>query len=148
MQLTKHFFLHEFTRSSTASRLNINNTPNQYHIENLKDLCSFVLEKVREHFKSPIIITSGFRCEELNKAIGGSPTSQHLSGEAADFTIKNLDLYEVACFIRDNLVFDQLILENYNTQNGWIHVSFTSRRKNRKSCLTFKNGRYYPGLLR
>lgn len=93
MKLTDHFSLSEFTRSSTADRLHINNTidlsvpSGQSVFKNLKNLCEQVLEPLREHFGIPVVICSGYRCPQLNKAVGGVPNSQHLKGEAADIVL-------------------------------------------------------------
>ena len=84
MYLSKHFTLDELTKSATATRKGIDNTPNEQALKNLQDLVVNVLEPLRVHYGRPIIITSGFRCEKLNKAVGGSPTSQHVLGQAAD----------------------------------------------------------------
>lgn len=122
VKLTKHFTLQEMIVSQTASRRGIDNTPNKKQIESLKTLCVEVLEKIRVHYKKPVIVTSGFRSDKLNKAIGGSTTSQHSHGEAADFTVHGVSNYEVCKWIENNLNYDQLIYEF--GENGWIHVSY------------------------
>jgi zinc D-Ala-D-Ala carboxypeptidase len=134
MQLSKNFHLSEFTRSATASRFNIPNTPSSVEIANLRALARNVLQPIRDHFGSPIIITSGYRSPALNKAIRGSVNSQHSKGQAADFTVANKTLIETCRFINRNLIFDQLILEF----DSWIHVSYTTG-SNRKQLLTINN---------
>ena len=136
MQLTEHFTLEEFTRSATAERLHIPNTPNTLNIQNLRTLCSHVLEPLRQYVGEPVIISSGYRCNELNKAVGGVSGSQHTKGEAADIRIPDAATgKEWFTWIMDNLEFDQLIWEtkrvpnipnNPNTPNSthWIHVSY------------------------
>ena len=132
MRLSKHFTLAEFTRSNTASRRGIDNTPSAKHIAAMKLLCEEVLEPLRAHFGGrPVRVTSGFRSPALCRAIGSSSRSQHAKGEAVDFEIPGVSNYEVACWIRDNLTFDQLILECYtqgSPNSGWIHVSYRKGR--------------------
>ena len=145
MQLTKNFHLTELTRSTTASRLGIPNNPNHEQIANLRLLCSKVLQPVRNHFKKPVLVTSGFRSGALNKAINGSPTSQHSHGQAADFDIPSVDNWVVADWIHRNLNYDQLILEYYSGGNtGWIHVSYSPRHKNQE--LTINRRGTFDGL--
>jgi len=128
MKLTTNFSLHEFTKSQTATRHGIDNTPSMTNIINLKSLCEGVLQPVRNHFMKPMIISSGFRCEELNTKIGGSKTSQHVLGQAADIEVLGFSNVELSDWINANLDFDQLILEFYNEKegphSGWVHVSF------------------------
>lgn len=146
--ISANFTLQEMTQSQTARRKGIDNTPSQAHIEPLRALCNEVLEKVRDKFKRPVIVSSGYRSKELCKAIGSKPTSQHAKGEAADFEVPGVSNLELAKFIRDNLEFDQLILEYYNPEDpssGWVHCSYRAG-KNRKQCLTFNGERYAKGL--
>jgi len=128
MKLTTNFSLHEFTKSQTATRHGIDNTPSMTNIINLKSLCEGVLQPVRNHFMKPMIISSGFRCKELNTKIGGSKTSQHVLGQAADIEVLSFSNVELSDWINANLDFDQLILEFYNEKegphSGWVHVSF------------------------
>ena len=150
--LTKNFTTEEFTRSQTAIRQNIDNTPTEEHIENMQLLCEMVLQPVRDHF-GPIAINSGFRGVVLNKAIGGSWKSQHCEGKAVDIECPGTPNYDVANWIQENLDFDQLILEFYTPgipDSGWVHVSYKSDG-NRKSVLTAmkENGKtvYKHGLI-
>ena len=128
MKLTTNFSLHEFTKSQTATRHGIDNTPSMTNIINLKSLCEGVLQPVRNHFMKPMIISSGFRCKELNTKIDGSKTSQHVLGQAADIEVLGFSNVELSDWINANLDFDQLILEFYNEKegphSGWVHVSF------------------------
>lgn len=150
MKLSPHFTLEEFTRSATARRLNIDNTPGDREVLAMIELCSRVLEPVRAHFGGkPVRVTSGYRSPALNKAVGSSWRSQHRKGEAVDFEIPGVSNYEVARWIRDNLEFDQLILENYirgDPNSGWVHVSYRADRA-RKSVLTYARRKYFAGLL-
>lgn len=139
MRLTKHFTLSEMTRSETASRRNIDNTPNQKEIDALIILCKEVLEPIREHFDRPVIITSGFRSAALNKRIGGSATSQHSKGEAADFTVPGVSNYELCKWMERKLNYDQLIYE-YG-ESGWVHVSYRLPYRNME--LTKRHGQPY-----
>ena len=137
MQLSENFSLNEFTKSDTAVRKGINNTPNETHLENMKSLCENVLQKVRTHFGKSVRITSGYRSPELCEAIGSSKTSQHAKGQAADFEITGIDNKVLAEYIIDNLDFDQIILEFYtdgDPNSGWVHCSY-KMHGNRKQVL-------------
>jgi zinc D-Ala-D-Ala carboxypeptidase len=137
MQISKHLNLAEVTRSESAKRLGISNTPTPEHLDNFKVLAEKVFEPIREHFKVPIHISSGYRSKELNQAIKGSLTSQHCEGKAIDIDmdgsgISNSDVFK---YIKDNLVFDQLIWEFGGDNNpDWVHVSYNDG-KNRKQVL-------------
>ena len=150
MKLSKHFSLTEFTKSQTAERIGIDNTPNEEHIEKMKALCESVLESVRYQFDKPIMINSGYRSVALCEAIGSNANSQHAIGEAADIEIPGVDNSVLAKWIQDNANFDQLILECYTGEpsSGWVHVSFVGIDSNRKDVLTYdrKNG-YRKGLI-
>ena len=155
MKLTANFALSELERSATADRKGINNCCHSDEVrENLKALCENVLQPVREHFGKPVNINSGYRSPALNKATkGASKTSQHSKGEAADIEIAGVSNHHLAEYIRLNLHFDQLILENHtkgDPSSGWVHVSYC-QHKARKQVLTaiFKNGKptYHKGLL-
>lgn len=138
MQLSQHFTLEEMTKSQTASRKGIDNTAPPEVVQNLKLLCENVLEYIRVRFSKPITVNSGYRGPKLNKAIGGAKNSQHMTGQAADIEIAGMDNKILFCWIRDNLEFDQLILEYYKPgvpDSGWVHVSWNSKG-NRKQVLT------------
>ena len=127
MNLTEHFTLTEFVRSETAERKHIDNTPTVEVVANLRALCRNVLEPTRVSFGAPIYITSGYRCQALNKAVGGKPTSQHLRGEAADLQVRGVkNLRKLYNAIKSHGVFDQLLYETNRTGAKWIHVSYTS----------------------
>ena len=150
MKLSKHFSLTEFTKSQTAERKGIDNTPTQDHIERMKILCVSVLEPIRTEFDKPIMINSGYRSPDLCEAIGSKPTSQHAKGEAADIEIPGVDNAELAKYIQDNLNFDQLILECYtgDPSSGWVHVSYVGLHANRKDVLTYdRTNGYRKGLI-
>jgi len=145
MQLSEHFELAEFIQSSTAKRAGISNMPTDAHLENIKLLCEKVLEPIRVHFARPIILSSGYRSAALNKAVGGSSSSQHCSGEAADIDMDgtNVTNAQIFNYIKDNLEFDQLIWEFGTTTNpDWVHVSYESNGRQRKQILRAvkKNG--------
>lgn len=138
MKLSAHFSLSEFTKSQTATRRGLDNTPAGEHLWNIKSLCEQVLEKVRVAL-GPTIINSGYRGEQLNKAVGGSTKSQHCKGLAADIEVLGVSTFDLATWIRDNCDFDQLILEFHDPadpNSGWVHVSYVSSKDNRKSVLT------------
>jgi len=137
MRLSKNFTLTEFTKSQTALRLDIDNTPNDEHLEAAKALFENVVQPVRDHF-GPTVLNSGYRGPKLNEAVGGSSRSQHCKGEAVDLEVPGTPNATVAEWIRDNLNFDQLILEFYTPgipDSGWVHVSYKTQ-DNRKSILT------------
>lgn len=138
MQLSKHLSLAEVTRSESAKRLGISNMPTEQHIKNFKLLAEKVFEPIREHFGRPIHISSGYRSQALNSAIGGSLSSQHCQGEALDLDMDGTDITnkQVFDFIKDNLEFDQLIWEFGTKDNpDWVHVSYESTGKQRKQIL-------------
>lgn len=139
MKLGNYFWLSEMTRSQTALRRGIDNTPSQEEIENLRDLVYYVLDPIRDNFRLPVTVNSGFRCQELNKALGSKPTSQHTQGKAADIEIVTVSNLDLAKWIRDNMDFDQLILEFHTVgdpRSGWVHISWDSRDSNRRQVLT------------
>ena len=138
MNLSAHVTLAEFENSSTATTHGINNKMSESQIASAKLLCENVFEPLRIYLNTPIKISSGFRCVQLNKMIKGSSTSQHTKGEAMDLQIGANGFF----FIKTKLDFDQLIWEFGNDENpSWVHVSFSS--KNRKQVLkaTKKNGK-------
>jgi hypothetical protein len=127
MKLSPHFSLAEFTKSQTATRRSIDNTPSLNAIDNLQLLVDNVLQPVRLNFGRPVTVSSGYRSPELNVAIGGSATSDHCLGMAADIEIVGLDNKVLAQWIRENTKFTQLILEFYTDgvpDSGWVHVSY------------------------
>ena len=130
----KYFTIAELCRSITADRLGIKNQCRQEHITSLTALVDNVLDPLREHYGKPLAISSGYRCPELNKAVKGSATSQHMTGQAADIDTgdrqQNKLLFE---YIRKNLPFDQLIDES---NFAWVHVSFRADGKNRNQVLS------------
>lgn len=132
----KYFTIKELTESNTATRLKIDNTPTEEVINNLESLVNNILDKIREAYGKPITVNSGYRCPKLNTAIGGSKTSQHITGKAADITVgnrqANRSLFQ---FIQKlDLPFDQLI-DEYNYK--WVHISYDPNR-NRKQILHLK----------
>lgn len=138
MQLSPNFTLTEMIASDTARRIGDPNTPGTVEIAALKTLCERVLEPVRAHFGKPVRVNSGYRGPRVNAAVGSSDTSQHRRGEAADIEIAGVSNAMLARWIRDNLVFDQLILEAHregDPNSGWVHVSYRKGRA-RKSVLT------------
>ena len=150
MQLTENFWLDEFTKSQTAIRSGIDNSASWRVRTNLRELAQNVLQPVRDHFGKTVRISSGYRCEELNRRVGSKNTSQHIEGKAADFEIYGISNKEVAEWIRDNLEFDQLILEMYDPEegpnSGWIHVSYNFW-DNRNEVLTYlRSGSFLSGV--
>jgi len=151
MKLTENFSLQEMIKSQTAERKGIDNKPSDPSvITNLQTLCEKVLQPVRDHYGRPVVINSGYRSPKLNKAIGSSSKSQHTKGEAADIEIPGVSNKELAEYIRDNLGFDQLILEFYNgvdPQSGWVHVSYVDDNSNRKQTLTINKNGTFAGFV-
>ena len=137
MQLSKNFNLVEMTKSQTATRKGIDNTPSAEHQGNLQSLCMHVLQPIRDHFSQVVTVSSGYRSPELCTAIGSKITSQHAKGQAADFEIFGVSNKELADYINQNIRYDQLILEYWkpsDPNSGWVHCSF-SPRENRKQYL-------------
>ena len=129
MQLSKHFKLEEFTKSMTATRKGIDNTPGAGEIKNLENLCYEILEPLRAKFDKPITITSGYRSTQLSEAIGSKSTSQHCKGMASDIEIFGIPNIQVAYWLHNNVDFDQLISQFNNPSDpdgGWVHVSYNS----------------------
>ena len=129
----KYFTIEELTRSNTAEEHGIDNTPTKEAREKLVALVDNVLDPLREMYGKPIIVNSGYRCPQLNAAVGGAKNSQHMRGEAADITAgskeENKKLFEL---IRERLPFDQLLNES---DYSWVHVSYVSPERNRKQTL-------------
>ena len=127
MNLSTNFTLKELTKSDTATRLGLDNTPDDEALENLKTLCEKVLQPVREHFDKSVSVNSAYRSPESNAAVGGSKTSDHCKGMAADIEIVGVANADLAQWIMDNLEYTQLILEFYTPgipDSGWVHVSY------------------------
>ena len=128
----------EFTKSQTAERKGIDNTPQGEHLEAATALFENVVQKVRDHF-GVTTINSGYRSPELNSAVGGSATSQHYHGEAADIEVPGVANGDLANWIVENTDFDQVILEFYTPgipDSGWVHVSYKADGSNRGKALT------------
>jgi|TARA_A100001391_G_C4932298_1_gene242165 zinc D-Ala-D-Ala carboxypeptidase len=143
MRLSQNFTLAEMIKSQTAERKGINNNPNEDNIENLQRLCNEILQPIRDHYGKVVSVSSGFRSPELCVAIGSSVTSQHASGQAADFEIYGVSNKELADYIADNLDFDQLILEYWKPEepnSGWVHCSYKGSDSNRKEYLRAVKG--------
>jgi uncharacterized protein YcbK (DUF882 family) len=131
MQLSKNFHLRELIRSDYASRRGIDNTPSSIVINNLSLLAGNILQPIRDKF-GVVIVNSGYRSPQLNTAIGGSKTSDHVLGLAADIEVPDLSNYMLAKWCEQNLKFKQLILEFYtpgDTNSGWVHISYGSKQQ-------------------
>jgi hypothetical protein len=137
MNLSKSFTLNELTKSQEATRLGIDNTPNEEHILNLKLLCENILQPIRDFYGMPLSVSSGYRSAALCEAIGSSSKSQHTKGQAADFEIFGVHNKELSDWIVQNLDYDQCILEFWNPNDpnsGWVHCSYNDAG-NRKQYL-------------
>jgi hypothetical protein len=153
MNLSANFSLKEMTRSDAATRLGLNNTPDEKTIDNLKTLCEKVLQPIRDHFGKTVTVTSGFRSSETNQAIGGSKSSDHVRGQAADIEIPGVPNAELAQWIMDNLEYTQLILEFYTPgipDSGWVHVSYDPSNLKKQELTAMKvagKTQYVSGLV-
>jgi len=135
--ISKNLTLQEVITSQTAIRLNIKNVPTSKEIENLKYIAEKIFQPIRAHFDVPIRISSGYRSKELNKAVGGSKNSQHITGQALDIQgtngVKNSQIFE---YIKKYLIFDQLIWEfGDDKEPAWVHVSLSKNEPNRGNIL-------------
>lgn len=144
MQLTKHFSLAELTRSNTADKYKIDNTPPEHLLANLQKTAN-LLEVIRTLLgNKPIYVSSGYRCAQLNQLVGGSRSSSHLQGLAADFVCPGYGTaYDICLFLAKtpDLPFDQLIYEQ-----TWVHIGLEARM--RYEVLTFKQGKMWEGLVK
>lgn len=153
MRLSKNLTLREAIKSNTATRLGIDNTPEEWEIHNLRAVAENVFQPVRDHFGVPIAVSSGYRSKKLNKAIGGSKYSQHVIGEALDL---DADVYgkvtnaEIFNYIKNNLEWDQMIWEfGDDEEPNWVHVSYKESGRNRKQikrAYRDEKGVYYKVL--
>ena len=134
----QYFTISELTRSQTAKALHIDNFPTPEAVDNMEVLINECLDHIRELWGKPIYVTSGYRCPELNKAVKGKATSQHLKGEAADITTGNIDdnkkLFNLIVGNINGIVYDQLIDES---GYQWLHISYKAER-NRMQILHLK----------
>ena len=145
-KLSANFSLRELTKSSTAQRKGIDNFVEDKEVFNsLKKLTKNILQPIREHYDIPFAPNSGYRSPKLNKAIGGLSTSQHCLGQAVDIEIPTISNEEVFNFIREELKFDQVILEYYDgvdLRSGWMINNYVSPKQNRKRAMTFDGKNY------
>jgi zinc D-Ala-D-Ala carboxypeptidase len=153
MKLSNNFSLNELTQSETALRKGLDNTPSDAIIANLKTLVENVLQPVRDHYGKGVKVNSGYRSPEVNASVGGSRTSDHCKGQAADIEIPGIANADLAKYIKDSLKFTQLILEFYTPgvpDSGWVHVSYDpSNLKCQVLTALKKDGKtvYEPGLI-
>ena len=153
MNLSANFTLKELTKSDTATRLGLDNTPDDEALENLKTLCEKVLQPVRDHFGKSVTVNSAYRSPESNAAVNGSKSSDHCKGMAADIEIVGIANADLAQWIMDNLDYTQLILEFYTQgipDSGWVHVSYDPDNLKKQVLTAAKQGGktvYLPGLV-
>ncbi len=141
MKLSEHLDLSEIIRSESAKRNGISNMPTPEHIENLKALAEKIFEPIRNHFKVPIRVSSGYRSKELNAKVGGSKSSDHCFGYAIDLDADGTSITnnEIFYFIKDNLKFKQLIFEfPVNGQASWVHVSYDHKNLKNETLVAKK----------
>jgi len=152
-QLTQNFSLAELVKSETALRKGLDNTPTPEVITNLQKLADNVLQPVRNHYGKSVKINSGYRAPEVNASVGGSKTSDHCKGQAADIEITGVANGDLAQWIVDNLKFTQVILEFYTKgvpDSGWVHVSYDPANLKCQALTAVKqDGKtvYLPGLV-
>ena len=152
-QLSTNFSLSELTKSETALRHNMDNTPGATEIANLTALALYVLQPVRDHYKTGVKVNSGYRAPDVNASVGGSKTSDHCKGQAGDIEIPGVANAELAQWISANLKFTQIILEFYTPgipDSGWVHVSYDPNNLKCQLLTAVKeNGKtvYKPGLI-
>ena len=153
MNLSANFSLHELTKSETALRMGLDNTPDDEATENLRLLCEKVLQPVRDHYGKGVKVNSAYRSPESNAAVGGSKTSDHCKGMAADIEIPGVANADLAQWIMDNLEYTQLILEFYTPgipDSGWVHVSYDPNNLKKQELTATKvagKTTYLPGLV-
>jgi len=153
MNLTANFTLSEMVKSETALRHDMDNTPGEAEIASLRLLCEKILQPVREHYGKGVKVNSGFRHPEVNAKVGGSKTSDHCKGQAADIEIPGVANADLAAHIVDTYKFTQVILEFYTPgvpDSGWVHVSYDpANLKSQVLTATKKDGKtvYLPGLV-
>ena len=152
-QLTKNFSLEEMVKSETALRHGMENKPGPEEMNNLLQLCANVLQPVRDHYQKGVKVNSGYRSPDVNAKVGGSRTSDHCRGMAADIEIPGIPNADLAKWIKENLSYTQLILEFYTPgipDSGWVHVSYDpANLKKQDLTATRKDGKtvYLPGLV-
>ena len=142
MSLSKNFSLEELTKSQTATRKGIDNTPSPEHQANLQSLCTAILQPIRDHFGQVVTVSSGYRSPVLCAAIGSKSTSQHARGEAADFEIFGVSNKELADYIHEHLDYDQLILEYWkesDPNSGWVHCSYSEGNNRNQYLKAYKD---------
>lgn len=150
-QLSKNFSLKELVKSSTATRLGIDNWPtDQQVVDNLIAVMDNIVQPVRDYYGVPFGPNSGYRCLLLNRALKSKDTSQHVLGQAVDIEVPGISNYNLAEWIVDNCEFDQVLLEFYypgQPTSGWVHVSYVDLSTNRKQVLTINKNGTFTGLL-
>lgn len=145
--LSEHLSIAELTRSESAKRLGLSNMPTEEHLDNLKKLADNIFEPIRNHFRCPILISSGYRSQGLNNAIGGVKGSDHLKGMAIDIDMDNtpngVTNKMIFDYIKNNLKFRQLIWEFGDSENpDWVHISYNENDlKNEILIATKHNGK-------
>lgn len=149
MLVSQHFPLHECIRSGTATRLGISNIPGEVTLDRMKRTAQHILEPVRLHYGVPFRPNSFFRCLKLNRVLKSKDTSQHVTGEAVDMEVPGVPNIDLALWVKNNLVYDQLILEFYKGDDptaGWVHVSYIDgSNRNLVATISRENG-YVEGL--
>lgn len=136
-----NFSISELINSDTANKYKINNMPDINSLDCLQELIYFCLQPIRDKIKKPMLITSGYRCQQVNKLVGGSETSEHKKGMAADFIIHGMTNTDIVKFIKNSGIKYTQLIEEHSTNASWVHISYNP--KNLKcETLLYKNGKY------
>ncbi len=149
MLLSPHFTLAECTKSMTATRLGIANEPDESAHHNMSLTALNILEPIRVHYGTPFTPNSFFRCLELNRALRSEDTSQHVIGQAVDKEVPGVPNIDLALWVKNNLMFDQLILEFYDRKDptaGWVHTSYSEAHNRGLIATISKEDGYVEGL--
>lgn len=136
-----NFKISELIHSDTAIRNNVNNMPDINSLDNMLELIYYVLQPLRNKIGKPMIITSGFRNQQVNKLVGGSKTSEHTKGMAVDFVINGMSPKQIINFIRKSGIKYTQLIEEYANNTSWVHISY-NRKDLKCETLLYKNGKY------
>lgn len=136
-----NFKISELIHSDEAVKHNINNMPDINSLDNILELISYCLQPIRDKLKKPMVVSSGFRNSMVNKLVGGSATSEHLKGMAADFTVPGMTVMQVVDFIRKSDVKFTQLIEEHGKSSTWVHISY-NKNNLKKEVLKYQNGKY------
>lgn len=141
MTTTLNFSISELIHSDTAIRNNINNMPDIKSIDNMLELIVYCLQPIRDKLKKPMIITSGFRNQQVNKLVGGVANSQHTTGQAVDFVVNGMSVQQIIDFIKKSGIKYTQLIEEHTKNSSWVHISY-NKRNLKCETLLYKNSIY------